>query len=258
MSFIESILLGILQGITEFLPVSSSGHLVFLEKLMGEQEVPLLYDILLHVASLLAVLIFFRKKILDLLKSLTDRKAKNDHFYILMVILSTFVTGGMVVFTKPVVHFLRDNPVFMTGSFLFTAIILLTAQFLFKKVLRDKEIGVKDSIFIGIFQGIAVLPGVSRSGSTIAAGLMRKVPAEKAVEYSFMLSIPAILGALVLEVAGGSFETLEVSTAVAGFIASFAASILSLKFLVMLIKKTILYPFAIYLFILALILPFVL
>lgn len=258
MTLLNSIILGILQGITEFLPVSSSGHLVLLEKLMGEQQVPLIYDILLHAASLLAVVIFFRKKIQELLKSLIDKKAKDDHFYIAMVVLSTFVTGGLVVFTKPLVHYLRENPIYMVGSFLFTAVILLVAQFLFKRVHKDKQIGIKDSIFIGLFQGIAVLPGVSRSGSTIAAGLLRKIPSEKAVEYSFMLSIPAILGALVLEIAGGSIEGIDLSVAVGGFIASFAASILSLKFLVLLIKKTVLFPFSIYLFILAAILPFVL
>ena len=257
MTFFDSIILGILQGVTEFLPVSSSGHLVLLEKFIGETEVPLLYDIILHVASLLAVIIFFRKKIWELMKSLADKKAKKDHFYILMVILSTFVTGGMVVFTKPVVYFLRENPVFMVGSFLFTACILMLAQILFKRTSKDKEIKAKDSIFIGFFQGIAVLPGVSRSGSTIAAGLLMKIPAEKAVEYSFILAIPAILGALVLEVAKGSMVSIDLSIAFAGFIASFAASMVSLKFLVLLIKKTVLYPFAIYLFILALILPFV-
>ena len=257
MTFFDSIILGILQGVTEFLPVSSSGHLAILEKLIGEKEVPLLYDIILHVASLLAVMIFFRKKIWELLKSLTEKKAKKDHFYILMVVLSTFVTGGMVVFTKPVVYFLRENPVFIAGSFLFTACVLMVAQLLFKKTSKDKEVGVKDSIFIGFFQGIAVLPGVSRSGSTIAAALLMKIPAEKAVEYSFILSIPAIFGALVLETAKGGVVSIDLSIAFVGFIASFAASMVSLKFLVLLIKKTVLYPFAIYLFILAMVLPFV-
>lgn len=256
MTFSDSVILGILQGVTEFLPVSSSGHLAIIEKLIGEHEVPLLYDILLHVASLLAVMIFFRKKIWELMKSLADKKAKKDHFYILMVVLSTFVTGGMVVFTKPFVHFLRENPVFIAGSFLFTACVLMVAQFLFKRTLKDKEVGVKDSVFIGFFQGIAVLPGVSRSGSTIAAALFMKIPAEKAVEYSFILSIPAILGALVLEMVKGSLVSIDFSIAFVGFIASFAASLVSLKFLVLLIRKTVLYPFAIYLFILALILPF--
>jgi len=257
MTFFDSIILGILQGVTEFLPVSSSGHLAILEKLIGEQEVPLLYDIILHVASLLAVMIFFRKKIWELIKSFADKTAKKDHFYILMVVLSTFVTGGMVVFTKPLVYYLRANPVFMVGSFLFTACVLMVAQILFKKASKNKEVGIKDSIFIGFFQGIAVLPGVSRSGSTIAAALLMKIPAEKAVEYSFMLSIPAILGALVLEIAKGSMVSIDLSIAFVGFIASFAASIVSLKFLVLLIKKTVLYPFAIYLFILAMVLPFV-
>ena len=212
--------------------------------------------IFFFVASLLAVVIFFRKRIWELFKSLGDKGAKKDHFYIAMVVLSTFVTGGMVVFTKPLVHYLRANPIFLTGSFLFTACILIVAQILLKKASQKKDVGVKDSIFIGVFQGLAVLPGISRSGSTIAAGLMRKIPAQKTVEYSFMLSIPAILGALVLELAKGGVGSIDISIAAAGFVSSFIASVISLKFLVILIKKTVLYPFAIYLFILAFILPF--
>lgn len=258
MNIFESILLGILQGITEFLPVSSSGHLIMLEHLLGEKDVPLIYDIVLHVASLFAVLIFFRSKIIDLIKGALNPASKNEHKYIFFVIVSTFVTGLMVFVTKPAILFLRETPEYLSLCFLITASVLIIAQILMKKTKPDKEISLLDALFIGFFQGIAVLPGVSRSGSTISAGLMRKIPGEKAVEYSFMLSIPAILGAVFLESWKGSMGNIDFIVMASGFLASFLASLVSLKFLVFMIRKTVLYPFAIYVIILAAIVPFVL
>lgn len=257
MNFIESVLLGILQGITEFLPVSSSGHLILFQHLMGLKEVPMIYDIILHVASLAAVLFFFRKKIAVLAKSVFDMNARNDHKYILFLIVSTAVTGGMVFATKPVILILRERPQFLAVCFIITAVVLITAQLLMKKGDPAKEITFKDALFIGFFQGIAVLPGVSRSGSTISAGLMRKLPGDKAVEYSFMLSIPAILGAFVMESGDGALGNIDTSVLAAGFIAAFLASLFSLKFLVFMIRKTALYPFAIYVLALAAAVPFI-
>jgi len=257
MNFIESVLLGILQGITEFLPVSSSGHLILLEHLMGLKEVPMIYDIILHVASLSAVLFFFRKKILSLAKSVFDMNARNDHKYILFLIVSTTVTGVMVFATKPLILILRERPQFLAVCFVITAAVLITAQFLMKKGDAAREISFRDALFIGFFQGIAVLPGVSRSGSTISAGLMRKLSGDKAVEYSFMLSIPAILGAFVMESGDGALGNIDTAVLAAGFIAAFLAGLLSLKFLVFMIRKTALYPFAIYVLALAAAVPFI-
>jgi len=257
MNFIESILLGILQGMTEFLPVSSSGHLILLEHLMGLKEVPMIYDIALHVASLLAVLIFFRRKVTTLFKSVFDLTARNEHKYILFLITSTIVTGLMVFATKPVIMFLRDTPSYLSICFVITGVFLIAAQILMKKGNTAHKISFTDALFIGFLQGIAVLPGVSRSGSTISAGLMRKMSGENAVEYSFMLSIPAILGALVLESGKGALGNIDITVLSAGFIAALLVSIASLKFLVFMIRKTALYPFAIYVLILAAIVPFV-
>ncbi|HPY15106.1 MAG TPA: undecaprenyl-diphosphate phosphatase [bacterium] len=253
MTILESIILGLLQGFTEFLPVSSSGHLALTENLMGHKDVPLIYDILLHVASLMAVMIFFRRKIADLFNGMTNFKEYNaQHKYLVLLIISTVITGGMVFITKPLLLIMRDRPVFLSGAFLFTAIMLFTAQFFLKKRFEKKEITWIDAVFIGFFQGIAVLPGVSRSGSTITAALLRKINSEDAVEYSFMLAIPAILGALVLESAKGSFSAIDPVVALSGFAASFLASMIALKFLVFMIRRTVLYPFALYLVLLSL------
>ena len=257
MTIIDSIILGILQGLTEFLPVSSSGHLVLVEKLLGHKDVPLLYDILLHVASLLAVFIFFRNKLFNLAKECVSFKFNKSHKYVLMILAATIVTTAMLFVTKPMMKSIKEEPVYLTVAFAFTAILLLIAQSFFKKAVPDKEITLKDALFIGFFQGIAVLPGVSRSGSTITGALFRKIPAAEAVEFSFMLAIPAILGALLLEVVKGGFAMIDPVPSVVGFVTSFIASLAALKLLVFMIKKTILYPFAIYLFILSAIVPFV-
>ena len=257
MTILDSIILGILQGLTEFLPVSSSGHLVFVEKLLGHKDVPLFYDILLHVASLLAVFIFFRNKLLDLTKECLTFKYNKSHKYVMMILVSTIVTTAMLVVTKPMLESIKSQPVYLTVAFAFTAILLLIAQSFFKKADPDKEISWFDAIFIGFFQGIAVLPGVSRSGSTITGALFRKIPADEAVEYSFMLAIPAILGALLLELVKGGFALVDPIPSLVGFLFAFASSLAALKLLVFMMKKTVLYPFAIYLFILSALVPFV-
>ena len=257
MTILDSIILGVLQGLTEFLPVSSSGHLVFVEKLLGHKEVPLLYDILLHVASLLAVFIFFRNKLLNLTKECMTLKYNKSHKYVIMILVSTIVTTAMLVVTKPMMKSIKEEPVYLTVAFAFTAMLLLIAQSFFKKAVPDKEISWFDAIFIGFFQGIAVLPGVSRSGSTITGALFRKIPAKDAVEYSFMLAIPAILGALLLEVVKGGFAFIDPIPSLVGFVTSFLASLAALKLLVFMMKKTILFPFAIYLFVLSALVPFV-
>ena len=228
-----------------------------MEKLLGHKDVPLLYDILLHVASLLAVFIFFRNKLLNLTKECLTFKYNKSHKYVMMILVSTIVTTAMLVVTKPMLESIKSQPVYLTVAFAFTAILLLIAQSFFKKAIPDKEISWFDAIFIGFFQGIAVLPGVSRSGSTITGALFRKIPGKEAVEYSFMLAIPAILGALLLELVKGGFALVDPIPSIVGFIASFIASLAALKLLVFMMKKTVLYPFAIYLFILSALVPFV-
>jgi undecaprenyl-diphosphatase len=252
MSTLESILLGLIQGLTEFLPVSSSGHLILFQRLMGHKEVPLLFDVILHVASLVAVLLFFKKKITLLIKGVFEKGEKSSLSEISMIGLSTIVTVSMVVFTKPALMYIRQYPKFLGITFLFTASILVVANYLIKRIKGEKKVTIKDALFIGFFQGLAVLPGISRSGSTIAAALFRKIPGEKAVEYSFLLAIPAIGGAMVLEIFKGEWGAVEIIPIIAGFAASLVSSLFALKLLVIMVKKTILLPFALYLAVLSL------
>ncbi|MCP4137207.1 MAG: undecaprenyl-diphosphate phosphatase [bacterium] len=255
MGVLESLILGIIQGITEFLPVSSSGHLnltqyILAEHASGLSEVPLLFDILLHVASLLAVFIFFRKKVFSLLQAVYQTERTEERKEILFIIISTIITVAMIPLTKPVVHFIKKEPRYLLFTFLFTAIILIIAHFLLKKGPKRETITLKDSIIMGFLQGLAVFPGISRSGSTIFGGLISGLKGEKVVEYSFMLALVIIPGAAIWEMIGGTFGAIEAPALIAGSISSFAASYFSLGFLVFLIKKTQLIPFAIYLIIL--------
>ena len=254
MSVFQSIFLGVLQGIAEFLPISSSGHLVVFRNFMALGEVPVLFDVLLHVATLFVVIIVFRKIIWELLKSLGHlavcRIDDNDrvNLRVIAVILgaSVFTAGlGFLIESFDVVH----KPRLVSILFLVTAAILLLTRFIRTEGAGYEKAGLKAAVITGIAQGLAVLPGVSRSGMTIAASLFSGIEKEKAGEYSFLLSIPAITGAILLEIK--DLETLHntVSPGVmaAGMLAAFAAGLISIVFLLKLIKRSKLYLFSFYL-----------
>ena len=272
MSVLQSILLGILQGIAEFLPISSSGHLAVAQFLFKLDDVPLLYDVILHLATFLAVVIFFRAKIWKLLccfgRWIARRPLNSDNDpedllsgndilgrkTIVAIICATFVTGILGILSSKLIP---EMPIkFTCAGFLVTAALLIFSSFWQKKnrgaeVLSSekKGIGVFQSLFIGLMQGIGTLPGISRSGSTIAGAQLAGIDRQSAGEFSFIVSIPAILGAFVLEAKdlgelGSSVGLLPV---IFGFISAFAAGYISLAFLMKLIKKGKLEWFAAYL-----------
>ncbi len=249
MTYIQSLILGIFQGLAEFLPVSSSGHLAFMEKIMSLQDTPLFYDIVLHLASLSAILIFFRKKIFSLFKSVYTPSMKSERKYILFIIISTLITGAFYPVTKNLVVLIKSKPVILFFTFMITSILLFVTDFLMKKQKGRKDITFKDSVVCGVFQAFAVLPGISRSGSTICASMISGKDGESSVEYSFMLAIPAILGASLIEFIKIKSFAIPFPVILTGFVSSFLVSLLSLKILTFMISKTILKPFAFYLLI---------
>ncbi len=268
MSTLEAIILGFIQGITEFLPVSSSGHLTVAQRLFGLQDIPILYNVFLHLATLLAVVIFFRKQIIDLIfvlfrwiakKEVTeDENAKRQ--MIVSLILATLITGTMGLAISPI---LPEFPItYVYIGFLYTASILIISariQFTPKKNVQKSEkltyVTPKQGIFIGFMQGVGVLPGVSRSGSTIAGAMFAGVDRNIAGEFSFLLSIPAILGAFLLEVKdlGDVSSNIGTIPILAGCVAAFISGFFCLTFLMKLIKKGKLEYFAYYLIPLAII-----
>lgn len=275
MSIFQAIILGVLQGIAEFLPISSSGHLAVAQRLFGLSDVPLLFDVMLHLATLAAVILYFRRKIArlfiilfrwvagkenegaqnsprtvpeaDLLTG-TDELGRKT---ILAVIFATLVTGAIGIVTSKLIPGL---PLKVTClGFLVTAgLLIFSAKFEKRKAAQgseEKGISILQALFIGFMQGVGTLPGISRSGSTIAGAQLTGVNRAAAGEFSFIVSIPAILGAFVLEAkdlgeVGSQIGALPVFC---GCLAAFAWGYLSLSFLMKLIRKGKLEWFACYL-----------
>ena len=262
MSVIQSIVLGILQGIAEFLPVSSSGHLAIARHLFGLSDVPLLFDVFLHLATLCAVVLFFRKKIGVLFRTfgrmILRKSAGAEELvyrkYIAGVVLATLITGviGIIVEKK-----LADLPIkCICAGFLFTSVLLILSAIGEKRfeARRGQDESCLapswwQSLAIGFFHGIGTLPGVSRSGSTISGALLCGVTREVAGEFSFIASIPAILGAFLLELKdiGKVGSSVGIVSVVAGCAASFVCGILALTWLMKLVRKGKLAWFACYL-----------
>ena len=191
MGIFQAIIFGIVQGITEFFPISSSGHLVILQALMGLKEPQLAFDIFLHLGTLLSILIFFRKDILRLF-------GEDKRLFLLLVIASipTFIIGFL--FKDTVERFFAMPKV--VGSMLgLTGAWLVLASLYTKRQPVKKGPGILNSILIGIAQGVAIMPGISRSGATIATGILTGLDRELSFKFSFLLAIPAILGASILK-----------------------------------------------------------
>lgn len=273
MTVLQGFLLGILQGVAEFLPISSSGHLALAQSLFGLEDVPLLYDIFLHMATLLAVTIYFWPKIWALLKCFgrwITKKQKSDNQVqisendllcptdkigqktIIAIILTTAITGTFGIFTSKLIPDLSIK--FVCGGFLVTSALLIISSIMEKRQSAKGPneftgISIKQSIIIGVMQGFGTLPGISRSGSTIAGALFGGVNRSLAGEFSFIVSIPAILGAFILELKdlGQMSSSIGAAPIIAGCISSFAVGYFSLSVLMKIIKKGKLQWFAAYL-----------
>lgn len=241
MSYLESIILGLIQGLTEFLPVSSSGHLVLAQNLFGVNESGISFEIIVHLGSLLAVLIFFYKDIFVLIKSLSkifsSNKTQEDKSNLMIIsylLFATIVTAILGLIFKDYFTSLYDMPLVVAGMLIFTGIILYLSDITPEGNIETKNIGFFRAIFIGLGQALAIIPGISRSGTTIAFSLFAKMKRSHAARFSFLLSIPAILGAAVLDM--GEMSSLNVhqttvylSGAVAAFVSGFAVIAILIK-----------------------------
>lgn len=266
MKVIEAIIMGIIQGATEFLPVSSSGHLALIKSFFGmENTNGVLFDVLLHVATLVSICIVFYKDILrlviefigickdlahniaELFKSLSKSdfpdyvKVLDNPYrrFVMLLIISTIPTGIIGILMDDVVDFATGNLLITGISLISTGLILFISDFLPDKGKRLKEANYGDVFSIGVAQGIATLPGLSRSGTTITAGLLCGFDRKFAAKYSFIMSIPAVLGALILElthlgedhITGGDVGCYILGMIIAGVIGFFALK-LTMKFVI--------------------------
>ena len=263
MGFIESFFLGVLQGIAEFLPISSSGHLAVAKELLHLRDVPMFYDIILHIATLLAIFIVYWKTIWRLITTAvrfifrkTDASDKNDLNFIAAVLIATCFTAVIGFALKDLVENLPVKIISLL--FIVTGILLLVCdKFAENKTAvasvavenKNTTIKLRSAVIVGIVQGLAVFPGISRSGSTISAGLLCGIRRSRIAEFSFILSIPSILGAFILDLVGSRTVPLNVGLGelAVGFIAALLTGIISLKLLTKLLQKAKLKVFSFYL-----------
>lgn len=253
MSFFQSLLFGIVQGATEFLPVSSSGHLALMKELFGLGDVPLLFDVLLHVATLIVVAVVFRDRIgrifASLYRGLVRRLRDDDRENLrlaLALAIATVVTGVIGVLLGRLN--VGQNPRLVSSLFVVTGAVLVVSRFVGGA--RDYgDIGIREGVIVGVGQGLGVLPGISRSGISITSALLSGMGRQKAGEFAFLVSIPAIVGALVLTLrdAGELSQAVGVGQLVAAFASALVVGFAALRLLIRLIGKGRLYLFSVYL-----------
>ncbi len=250
MSILQSIFLGIVQGITEFLPVSSSGHLVFFQSLFGMKEPQIFFDVMLHLGTLLAVVVFFRTdiwKIAQKLGALLKGRSRNSPplKFLLLIIIATLPTGMMGLFFKDWFESFFSKPRLVGGMLLITGMVLWLTRWTKKEGRPLEQMRWFDAILIGIAQGVAIIPGISRSGATISTGLFLGLDRELSGKFSFLLSIPAILGATILEFRKVDTGQ-ELWVTLIGTVIAFGIGILSLRFLMKIIKVGKIFSFSYY------------
>lgn len=257
----EALVLGVVQGATEYLPVSSSGHLVIFQHLFGLTEPALLFDIVLHVATLLAVLWFYRRDILDLVRqsgaavaSLTrggSWSAVQDRYpgfrLAWLIVIGTIPTALIGVTLQDTFESLFGSLRTVGVMLWVTGLILLATRITTGGERTVRDLKVVDALLIGLVQGLAITPGISRSGSTIGVALLLGVQKETAARYSFLLSVPSIVGALVLKM-GDAGHAIGLSATTIGFVAALLTGYLCLALLVRVVKRGKLAWFAPYCF----------
>ncbi len=261
MDIISVIIQGIIQGLTEFLPVSSSGHLSVAQHFMNVGEESLLISIVLHLGTLVAVFIAFGKTILGIIKefflSIRDivkgefswKNMNDERRMMVMIIIATLILVPVYLFKDFFTSVEGDGDIIFEGcAFIFTAILLILSDACVKGYKTGKDISVKDAITVGLFQCVALFPGVSRSGSTTTAGLFCGLTRETAVTFSFILGIPAILGGSLLEIkevveTGAEIDIVPLAV---GFAVAAVVGFLSIRLVKLVIKNDKFKIFGIY------------
>ncbi|MBQ8164978.1 MAG: undecaprenyl-diphosphate phosphatase [Clostridia bacterium] len=253
MKFIYALILGIVQGVTEFLPVSSSGHMILFKHLfdIDTEMFGLPFDIAVHVATLIAVFVAFREQIFALIK-------KPFQKYVYLIVIATIPAVIVGLFFNDFIDEISASGGLLGISFIVTSIVLIIAEKVGKRVKDDDEIKYTDAGVIGIAQGIAVMPGISRSGSTLAAGLIMGLKKETALSFAFIMSIPVILGSAVLGVKDVIQDpaNFDVMATLVGMIAAGLSGYASIKFMLDFFKKRSLIWFSAYVGILGVLVVF--
>jgi len=260
MKILQVLLLSFVQAATEFLPVSSSGHLLFFKGLLRFDDIPLICDILMHVGSLVAVLFFYGPKIRQTVAEIGTEfrqrlSDKPQSRFLLYIAISSIVTFVGYLFFKDPIESGFTTPSILAKTFLITTFILLSTRCFRRKESRSlAEMAWTFAVVVGLFQALAILPGISRSGTTISVMLLYGIKREEAAYYSFILFIPGVLGALLFKLSDlSNLHYIQANwiALILAFISAFAFSYLFLSFLIWIIRRGRLWIFAFYTLILA-------
>jgi len=247
MNLLEAIILGLIQGLTEFLPVSSSGHLELGKQLFGiDHESNFYFSIAVHGATVLSTLIVLRNEIIGLLKGFFRFRWNEETIYIAKIVISMIPTAIAGFYLKEIAeNFFTGNMITLGLEFIATSVLLLLTLYIRP---REREIGFWDSFIIGIAQAIAILPGISRSGATIATGMMLGNRKADIAKFSFLMVLVPVIGANLVEFRSGDFTTkgTSLSVIITGFITAFISGYFACKWMIELVKKGNLLWFAVY------------
>ncbi len=248
MDWIEALILGLIQGLTEFLPVSSSGHLEIGKAILGvEAQESLSFTVVVHGATVLSTIVVFRNDILGLLKGFFRIKWNEETQYLFKIALSMIPVGIVGVFFKDDLEQLFNGNLLLVGSMLLITAALLAFTYYAKD--KFKDVGWMDALIIGLSQAMAVLPGISRSGSTIATGLLLGVNKEKIARFSFLMVLIPIIGANLKDMLDGSFTQqggVGITALVVGFVAAFVSGWAACTWMINIVKRGKLIYFALY------------
>ena len=249
MDILDSILLGLIQGLTEFLPVSSSGHLEIGKALLGDESIPedsLIFTVVLHFATALSTLVIFRKDIATLIAALFKFEWNDDTQFIVKIMISILPAGFVGILFESELESLFGNNILLVGVMLIVTAVLLFLADRSKKT--DKKVGFWDAFIIGASQAIAMLPGISRSGATISTSVLLGNDKSKAARFSFLMVIPLIFGKIAKDLLSGdlSCNAENFSSLSAGFIAAFLSGLFACTLMIRLVKNSQLKYFAYY------------
>ena len=249
MEWIEALILGIVQGLTEFLPVSSSGHLEITKVIFGDNSAPeesMLMTVVLHAATALSTIVIFRKDIAEIFRGLFQFKWNDEFIFSLKIIVSMIPAALVGVLLESEIEQLFNRQLLLVDSMLIlTAVLLYLAD---KAKNTTKDVGYKEAIIIGIAQAIAILPGISRSGATISTSVLLGIDRSKAARFSCLMVVPLILGKMAKDLLSGDVfsSQIDIAPLSIGFTAAFLTGLLACTWMIKLVKNSKLSYFAIY------------
>ena len=249
MNYIEAIILGIIQGLTEFLPVSSSGHLELAKALLGDQSVPkesLTFTVILHFATALSTLVVLRKEVFQIVKGLFQFTWNEDLQFSLKIVVSMIPAAFVGLFFEETLESFFGGQTLLVGFMLIvTALLLLFAD---RAKNTTKKVTFFSAFVVGVSQAIAILPGISRSGATISSSVLLGIDRSKAARFSFLMVVPLIFGKIAKDLLSGdiNFQSAQIGQLSIGFFAAFFAGLFACKWMIALVKNSKLWYFSLY------------